>query len=140
MTEPLRFLTVEDVLALHAITTRDQGGTQLIRDRSLLEAAVAVVAQQFSDQYVHEDVPAMAAAYAYHICSNHPFVDGNKRAGVAAMIAFLVDNGWRFEATADEAEPVILQLAAAEIDKRTFTQWVRKHVRPAGERAEDGPP
>lgn len=71
----------------------------------------------------------MAAAYAFHVCGNHPFVDGNKRAAVAAMIAFLSDNGWSFTATADEAEPVILQLASGALDKPTFTEWVRSHVR-----------
>jgi death-on-curing protein len=55
----------------------------------------------------------MAAAYAFHICSNHPFIDGNKRGGVAAMIAFLVDNGWTLTADADTAEPLILSLAGA---------------------------
>jgi len=59
----------------------------------------------------------MAAAYAFHICKNHPFVDGNKRAATAAMIAFLSDNGWSFDATADEAEPAILQLAVGSMDK-----------------------
>src|SRR5262249_32655971 len=76
--------------------------------------------------FLHEGIPAMAAAYAFHICKNHPFVDGNKRAATAAMIAFLSDNGWKFEATADEAEPVILQLAAGSLEKTAFTDWPRK--------------
>jgi hypothetical protein len=70
----------------------------------------------------------MAAAYAFHICQNHPFIDGNKRAAVAAMIAFLSDNGWRFDAGADEAEPVILQLAAGSMNKVSFTDWAGKHM------------
>jgi len=70
----------------------------------------------------------MAAAYAFHICKNHPFLDGNKRAATAAMIAFLSDNGWHFNATADEAEPVILQLAAGSLDKQAFTEWTRKYM------------
>jgi len=74
----------------------------------------------------------MAAAYAFHICRNHPFADGNKRAAVAAMVAFLSDNGWTFEATADEAEPVIRQLAAGTLDKHDLTAWVREHTRPPG--------
>ena len=60
---------------------------------------------------------------------NHPFVDGNKRAAVAAMIAFLSDNGWTFTATADEAEPVILDLAAGKLDKPQFSAWAQKHMR-----------
>ena len=99
-----------------------------IRDRGLLESAIAMPAQQFSGQYLHKDIPAMAAAYAFHILGNHPFVDGNKRTATAAMIAFLSDNGWRFDAPADEAEPVILQLAAGQLNKPSFTDWLRKHM------------
>ena len=123
-----RFLSVEDVLTLHAIAIEDQGGDLSIRDRTLLESALAMPAQQFGGQYLHEDIPAMAAAYAFHICMNHPFVDGNKRAGTAAMIAFLSDNGWSFDPTADEAEPIILRLAAGTMDKPAFTDWARQHM------------
>lgn len=124
-----RFLSVDDVLILHAIAIEDQGGDPSIRDRGMLESAVVTPAQQFGGQYLHEDIPAMASAYAFHICMNHPFVDGNKRAAAAAMIAFLSDNGWSFDVTADEAGPVILQLAAGSLDKPAFTDWARKHVR-----------
>jgi death-on-curing protein len=84
-----RFLSVEEILILHGIAIEDQGGESTLRDRALLESAVAMPSQQFSGQYLHEDIPAMAAAYAFHISGNHPFVDGNKRAAIAAMIAFL---------------------------------------------------
>ena len=79
MNAPPRFLSVDDVLVLHAIAIEDQGGDPLLRDHGLLESAVATPAQQFGGQYLHEDIPAMAAAYAFHICKNHPFADGNKR-------------------------------------------------------------
>lgn len=113
---------------LHAIAIEDQGGDITLRDRALLESAVAMPAQQFEHQYLHPDIPAMAAAYAFHICMNHPFVDGNKRAGAAAMIAFLSDNGWSFDATVDVAEPVFRRLAAGEIDKQEFTDWLRTQM------------
>jgi death-on-curing protein len=125
----ISFLSVDDVLTLHAIAIKDQGGDTTLRDRGLLESAVAMPAQQFGEQYLHEDIPAMAAAYAFHICSNHPFVDGNKRAATAAMIAFLSDNAWSFDASTDEAEENILQLAAGSMDKSAFTDWARKHMR-----------
>lgn len=128
MNPSLRFLSVDDILALHAIAIEDQGGDPTLRDRALLESAVAQPAQQFGGQFLHEDIPAMAAAYAFHICMNHPFVDGNKRAATAAMIAFLSDNGWSFDAPADAAEPVILQLAAGSLEKAAFTVWARKHM------------
>jgi death-on-curing protein len=123
-----RFLSADDVRTLHAIAIENQGGDPSIRDRALLESAIAMPAQQFAGEYLHPDIPAMAAAYAFHICMNHPFIDGNKRAGTAAMIAFLSDNGWTFDATADEAEPPIVQLAAGSTDKPAFTAWLRGHV------------
>lgn len=123
-----RFLRVEEILILHSIAIEDQGGNASIRDRGLLESALAARGQQFSGQYLHEDIPAMAAAYAFHISGNHPFLDGNKRAATAAMIAFLSDNGWTFDAMADEAESIILQLAAGSLNKTAFTDWARKHM------------
>jgi len=135
VSESPRFLTADDVILLHAIAIEDQGGDPSIRDRALLESAVAQPAQQFGGQFLHNDVPAMAAAYAFHICLNHPFIDGNKRAATGAMIAFLSDNGWSFEATADEAEPVILQLASGSMEKPQWTEWVRQHAHETPKRA-----
>jgi death on curing protein len=123
-----RFLSVDEILAIHAIAIEDQGGDAGLRDRALLESAVATPSQQFSGQFLHPDIPAMAAAYAFYICGNHPFIDGNKRAAVAAMIAFLSDNGWRFDATADEAEPIVLNLASGPLEKSAFTELVRKYM------------
>lgn len=126
-TEP-RFLSVDDVVVLHAIAIEDQGGNPSIRDRSLLESAIATPAQRFEEQYLHPEIPEMAAAYAFHICKNHPFTDGNKRAAAAAMIAFLLDNGWKFDAQPEEADSVIRQLAAGSLGKTAFTTWARKHM------------
>ena len=130
MNQPPRFLSIKNVLKLHRYAIRDQGGINHVRDLALLESAIAIPAQQFGDQYAHTDIGAMAAAYAFYICRNHPFVDGNKRAATAAMVAFLSDNGWIFDATEDEMEPVILQIADGTLDKTAFTDWARKYMRP----------
>ncbi|MCG3130812.1 MAG: hypothetical protein FLDDKLPJ_01585 [Phycisphaerae bacterium] len=124
-----RFLAIEDILALHAIAIEDQGGNPSIRDRGGLESAMAMPRQQFAGAYLHPDIQAMAAAYAFHVCMNHPFVDGNKRAATAAMIAFLADNGWAFDATPDEAEPMIRRLAEGNLNKESFTSWARTQMR-----------
>jgi death on curing protein len=123
--KPLQFLTSEDVLRIHEVALKDQGGDPSMRDAGLLDSALAQPKQQFGGEYLHADIPSMAAAYAFHICLNHPFVDGNKRAGTAAMIMFLSDNGWSFDASADEAEPVILELAAGKLSKAALTGWLR---------------
>ncbi|HMQ14771.1 MAG TPA: type II toxin-antitoxin system death-on-curing family toxin [Phycisphaerae bacterium] len=128
MTPSPRFLSLEDVLTLHAIAIADQAGDATLRDRAALESAVAQPQQQVGGQYLHQDIPAMAAAYAFHVARNHPFLDGNKRAATAAMIAFLSDNGWAFNAAADEAEPVIRQMAAGSLDKSAFTEWLRQNM------------
>lgn len=128
MPAAIRFLAMDDVLRLHQIAIIDQGGDPTIRDRSLLESAVATPQQEFGGEYLHDGIPAMAAAYAIHICKNHAFVDGNKRAAAAAMIAFLSDNGWRFDAPVDDAVAGILSLAAGEMDKHAFTNWARQYM------------
>lgn len=76
MTGPaVKFLGLSDVMQLHLIAVRDQGGDPTIRDAGLLDSALAMPRQSFGNQYVHEDIPAMAGAYAFHICKNHPFID-----------------------------------------------------------------
>lgn len=122
-----RFVTIEQVRRLHAYAIEDQGGDPAIRDIGLLESALAQPRQQFDGAYLHPTIPSMAAAYGFHICKNHPFIDGNKRAATTAMIKFLADNGWSFDATADEAEPVILELAAGSLSKEGLTAWLEKH-------------
>lgn len=87
--EGVTFLTVDEVLELHLEQIELFGGSAGARDLNLLESAVAQPSQQFGGEYLHEDVPAMAAAYLFHIVSNHPFIDGNKRTGTDAAIVFL---------------------------------------------------
>jgi death-on-curing protein len=91
------FLSVQDVLDLHARTIARHGGSHGIRNLGLLESAVALPRQSFDGRYVHDDLAAMAEAYLFHIASNHSFVDGNKRAGLAACLtaclAFFLANG-----------------------------------------------
>lgn len=125
-----RFLDVEDVLLLHRIAIDDQRGDPSLRDSGLLESAVMQPRQQFGGAYLHEGIPAMAAAYAFHICKNHPFVDGNKRAALAAMVAFLINNDWRLHADADEVERTMLEVADGSTEKQTLTSWVASKARP----------
>jgi death-on-curing protein len=75
---PPRFLTIDEILDLHADQIRRYGGSHGVRDRGLLDSALAMTSQAFGGQYGHPDLPAMAAAYLYHLVRNHPFVDGNK--------------------------------------------------------------
>lgn len=127
----ISFLTLDDVLRLHKLAIEDQGGDPAILNAGLLDAALAMPQQQFGGAYLHPDIPSMAAAYAFHICKNHPFADGNKRAAFAAMVAFLVINEWLLNATNEEVEQAILALAAGHTSKEALTAWVvaRAHSR-----------
>ena len=87
------FLDVDDVLAIHEIQVADHGGSIEIRDLGLLESAVAQPSMTFGGEFLHDGLFAMAAAYLFHIVMNHPFVDGNKRTGLHAALAFLKLNG-----------------------------------------------
>jgi death-on-curing protein len=88
------FLSVEEVLALHADQLRLFGGSEGIRDRGVLESAVAMPAATFDGTYLHAGLFEMAAAYAFHIAEGQPFVDGNKRTALNAALVFLDLNGW----------------------------------------------
>jgi death-on-curing protein len=87
------FLELEDVLELHEEGLRRQGGSSGVRDQGLLESALAQPRGNFGGQWAHGDLFLMAAAYAFHIAQNQPFIDGNKRAALAAAIGFLMLNG-----------------------------------------------
>src|SRR6185437_12902547 len=102
--EPIAFLTIDEVLELHLKQIELFGGSAGLRDRGLLESAIAQPSQTFACAYLHEDIAAMAAAYLFHIVSNHPFLDGNKRTGTDAAVVFLDLNGYELDV---EDEPLV---------------------------------
>ena len=122
------FLSVDNVLLLHADTIEIDGGSHGVRDHGLLDAAVAMPRQQFGGEYLHEDLAAMAAAYLFHIAQNHPFVDGNKRAAVMSALAFLAANGIEELPAPRELEFTTLQVAAGELVKDALTKWMRIQI------------
>ncbi len=88
MAEPL-FLTLAEVIAIHSNQVKLYGGEPGVRDIALLESAISQAQVSFGGKWLHADVWEMAAAYAFHICQNHPFFDGNKRAALASALVFL---------------------------------------------------
>ena len=128
-TEP-KWLTAEMVLALHAEQLALYGGGEGIRDAGLLESGLARAANR------HHYDPAstvfeLAAAYGFGIIKNHPFIDGNKRAGLLSMYAFLFLNGWDFDPDQAEEVQMILSLAAGEVEENELAGWIEKNSRPA---------
>jgi death-on-curing protein len=124
----MRFLTLDEVLELQRLVLAQSGGAAGVRDLGGLESALAQPLITFGGQDLYPTLTDKAAALAFSLIQNHPFVDGNKRAGHAAMETFLMLNGHELVAAVDEQEQIILGVAAGTIERAQFTEWVRSHV------------
>jgi death-on-curing protein len=122
MSEPV-WLDVDIIIDVHAEQLALFGGPEGIRDRGLLESALARPQNKFA--YGETDLAALAAAYGFGIARNHPFVDGNKRAAFAAIIVFLGLNDIEFAPPPPAATAIILALAAGEVGEEGLTRWSR---------------
>ena len=122
------WITRSVVIAAHNEQLAEHGGAAGTRDQGLLESALARAENLAA--YGDPDVAALAAAYGFGIIRNHPFVDGNKRAGLIATELFLALNG--FELVVEDVECVltILTLAAGDLDEAEFAGWLRAHLEP----------
>jgi len=125
MTEP-RWLSKDLILAVHNRQLAEHGGAAGVRDEGLLESALA--RPQNLHAYGTGDVVAMAAASAFGIARNHPFIDGNKRTAFVACELFLAANGFDLIASDEECLAMMLSLAASEIDEAEFNAWLRDNV------------
>ena len=110
------------VLAVHDELIEEHGGSQDIRDMGLLSSALARPLQKAT--YSESSVFDLAAAYAFGIIRNQPFIDGNKRTGFLAAYTFLALNGWELNAPEVEAVAFVLALATDEIDETEFSKWL----------------
>lgn len=122
MNEP-RWLSKVAVLAIHGRLLAEHGGASGLRDEGLLESALSAPKNHF--EYEQADVFQLAAAYAFALTSNHPFVDGNKRTSFAAAGIFLELNGCRLEAAEPDAVGAVLALSKGELNADGFSNWLR---------------
>jgi death-on-curing protein len=122
VTEP-EWLDTDIVLDIHAEQLALFGGGDGIRDLGLLESALARPLNKFA--YGETDLAALAAAYAFGIARNHPFVDGNKRAAFGSMIVFLGLNGIDLDVPPEDATAIILALAAGDVEEDGLARWIR---------------
>lgn len=111
------FLTVEDVLSIHAEMISAYGGEPGLRDLALLESAVAMPQQTFGSQFLHDSLFSMAAAYLYHLTRNHAFVDGNKRTGLTAALVFLRLNLHGIDRETDRLYHLTMGVAEGRVNK-----------------------
>ncbi len=130
MSDAPAFLSVEHVLSVHQRMINEFGGDPAVLDRGLLESAVAMPAARFGGRFLHDGIPAMAAAYLFHICKNHAFADGNKRTALASAEVFLVLNGIRINADNKELEDLALGVAASKMTKEQVIAFLRTHAVP----------
>lgn len=124
----MRFLTLGEVLAIYRHVIQQSGGTYGIRDLGALQSALAQPRMTFDGQELYPTIVEKAATLGFSIIQNHPFVDGNKRAGHAAMEVFLILNHYEIDADVDEQEQIILDVAKGDLDREAFTIWLRAHI------------
>jgi death-on-curing protein len=126
----MRYLALAEVVDLHRRLLETTGGAAGIRDLGALESALAQPRMTLGDSDVYPTLAEKAAALCFSLVGNHPFVDGNKRVGHAAMETFLVLNGAEIDAGLGEQERVMLDLAAGRIDRGQLSEWLRQHLKP----------
>jgi death on curing protein len=131
----IRYLTLAEVLALHADVLASSGGAAGVRDLGRVQAALAQPVATFDGVDLYPTLIAKAAALGFSLIQGHPFIDGNKRIGHAAMEVFLVLNGIEISASVDEQERLVLAIASGEASRDVLTEWLQQHARPSGEPA-----
>lgn len=124
----MRYLSLEEIFALHEQVLARSGGSAGVRDMGAVESAVAQPQMGFGGQDLYPSLAEKAAALSFSLINNHPFVDGNKRIGHAAAEVFLLLNGYEISADVDEQEHIVLAVAAGEISRDEWTNWLREHL------------
>jgi len=122
---PIYHLSVDDVLIIHSDQIDRYGGSYGIRDTGLLDSAVAVVRAEFGGELAHKDIFEMAAAYLFHIVKNHPFIDGNKRTGLASALIFLEMNGIDLDIDDEKLYKLVLGVIENKIKKSGIASFFR---------------
>ncbi|MGA8613623.1 MAG: type II toxin-antitoxin system death-on-curing family toxin [Xanthobacteraceae bacterium] len=123
MAPPLKWLTYDQVIAIHSRQLRRFGGAAGLRDDGLRRSAIERPVNKW--HYEQAELPELAAAYAFGLAKNHAFVDGNKRIAFMSMMAFLRKNGVRFAPEQAHATKIILSLAAGEVSEESLARWIR---------------
>jgi len=126
----MRYLTLTEVLEIYRRIVEQSGGAFGIGNLGALESALAGPRMTFGGEELYPTIVEKASTLGFTLIKNHPFLDGNKRIGHAAMEIFLVLNGFEISAPVDEQEQIILQVASSEIGRDQFTEWLRCHIVP----------
>ncbi len=124
----MRYLTLDEVTRLHTLLIKQSGGIDGLRDSGGLESAVHQPQATFGGEDLYPTLEQKAASLAFSLVNNHPFLDGNKRIGHAAMEVFLIFNGYEISASVDVQEDLILSVAAGGTSQDELATWLSQHV------------
>jgi death on curing protein len=124
----VRYLSLAEVLDLHRLVISQAGGAEGVLDLGALESAIAQPRVTFEGLDLHPSIADKAAALCHSLILNHPFLDGNKRVGHAAMETFLMLNDYEVEATIDESERLILDVASGHVSREQLASWLKQHL------------
>lgn len=119
------FLTLAEILEIQLDQITRYGGSPWVRDMGLLESAISMPYQSFGGQFLHRDLFEMAGGYAFYICGNHPFLDGNKRTALAAALVFLKMNGISVSDPKQKLYEAMLDLAQGKVRKEELSTLLR---------------
>ena len=120
-------ILLDDIIALHERTIEDYGGAQGIRDSGLLESAIARPFQTFEENDLYPTFYEKAAALCESLIKNHPFIDGNKRTGIAAMYALLLENNTRLVASPDKFYSFAISISTGSIKFEQIVIWLKEN-------------
>ena len=126
----MRYLSLSQVLQLHRRIIDQSGGRLGIFDLGLLESALQQPRMVFGGEELYPSLAEKASVIGFTIIHHHPFIDGNKRTGHAAMEIFLVLNGYELISPVDESEKIVLQVASGELCREEFKTWIEQHLSP----------
>ena len=128
MMQRVVFLSEDAVLEIHRRVIEAFGGDPGLRDRGLLASAVAMPSAAFGGAELHAGLAEKAAAYHFHLCANHPFVDGNKRVAATAAEVFLLMNGMELAADDDDLVKLTLGVASGQVSKEQVIDFFKESV------------
>jgi death-on-curing protein len=118
------FLTLDDILAIHAEQLQLYGGSAGFIDRAIVESATEQPRMTMFGQYLHPQIKDMAAAYLYHFAASQGFADGNKRTALVAAVEFLGRNGYSLDCTNDEIYDITMRVANHLMNKQDIADWI----------------
>ena len=124
----IKFIPKDIILFFHEQLVKIYGGSSGIRDENLLDSALEQPKATYQGKYLHDSLLKMAAAYGYHFCNNHPFIDGNKRIAFVAMDSFLQKNDLEITASEKEAYKMMIKVASGQLSKKELTLWLENNT------------